>query len=183
VKKKLLISFRKVHFCNPFHLPEADLKGGEYRGMEPGTVEKDYESYKQLLDLWAKENPIKTNKLQVLLVVNGLLLSAVSVSGGFVPKNWPLYLGGAVFSLVWVLSIGRTSLFQKIWQAKMNELAVRYRDDDRFQIHDKRLYIDKSPPFLRIVGGVSSKYYLVGAPFIFCLIWLCLFVYFLVANP
>ena len=126
--------------------------------MEPSTVEKDYESYKALLDLWTKENPIKTNKLQVLLVVNGLLLSAVSMSGGFVPKNWPIYLGGAVFSLVWVLSIGRTSLFQKIWQAKMNELAARYREDQRFQIHDKRLHIDKAPRFLQAIGGVSSQH-------------------------
>jgi hypothetical protein len=151
--------------------------------MEASTVEKDYESYKQLLDLWAKENPIKTNKLQVLLVVNGLLLSAISVSGGVVPKNWPIYLGGAVFSLVWVLSIGRTSLFQKIWQAKIKELAGKHKDDERFHIHDKRLYIGKAPTFLRIVGGVSSRYYLIGAPFVFCLSWLCLFVYFLVANP
>jgi len=61
--------------------------------MEASTVEKDYESYKQLLDLWAKENPIKTNKLQVLLVVNGLLLSAISGSEGtrgchlWIPNN------------------------------------------------------------------------------------------------
>jgi len=150
--------------------------------MNTTTADRDYESYKQLLDLWARENPIKTNKLQVLLVVNGLLLSAVSVSGGFAQRNWPIYLGGAVFSLVWVLSIGRTSLFQKIWQVKINELARKYKDDDRFHIHDKTPHIQKTPKFLRIVGGVSSKYYLIGAPFVFCISWLCLFVYFLFAN-
>lgn len=53
-------------------------------------VEKDYERYKQLIDLWAKENPIKTDKLQVLLLVNSILVTAVSVSGGFVAKNYPI---------------------------------------------------------------------------------------------
>lgn len=61
------------------------------------NVDTDYEIYKQLLGLWAKENPIKTNKLQVLLIVNGLLLTAANVSGGFIERNWPIYLGGALF--------------------------------------------------------------------------------------
>ncbi|MEE9553152.1 MAG: hypothetical protein V3W18_02550 [candidate division Zixibacteria bacterium] len=146
--------------------------------METNKSDKDYEIYKHLLDLWAKENPIKTNKLQVLLVVNGLLLTAVNVSGGFIAKNWPIYLGGAIFSLVWVLSIGRTSLFQKVWQVKINELANNYPDDERFQILNNTNQIKNAPLLLRIFGGVSSKYYLLGAPFLFCIIWLYLFLYF-----
>jgi hypothetical protein len=153
------------------------MNGGCLMGMN--KADKDYEIYKQLLDLWAKENPIKTNKLQVLLVVNGLLLTAANVSGGFKAENWPIYLGGAIFSLVWVLSIGRTSLFQKIWQIKINELAKNYAKDERFQILNKTQVYRKTPLLLRIFGGVSSKYYLVGAPFVFCIIWLCLLVYFL----
>jgi hypothetical protein len=142
-------------------------------------ADKDYEQYKQLLDLWSKENPIKTNKLQVLLLVNALLLSAVNVSGGFKPENWPIYVGGAILSFVWVLSIGRTSLFQKIWQIKINELANNYPKDERFQILNKAKIYRKIPLLLRIFGGVSSKYYLVGAPLVFCIIWLLLIVYFL----
>jgi hypothetical protein len=145
-------------------------------------IEKDYEIYRRLLDLWVRENPIKTNKLQVLLVVNGLLLSAVNMSGGFVAKNWPIYLGGALFSLVWVLSIGRTSLFQKIWQVKIKNLAEKYKTDHRFQVLDYSETINKTPKFLRILGGVSSKYYLVGAPFVFCLCWVCIFIYFLFSS-
>jgi hypothetical protein len=150
--------------------------------MNTNDADKDYEVYKTLLDLWSKENPIKTNKLQVLLVVNGLLLTAVNVSGGFIAKNWPIYLGGAVFSLIWVLSIGRTSLFQKIWQVKINQLANNHLNDERFQILKYTDEIRKTPLFLRIVGGVSSKYYLVGAPFVFCIIWFCLLLYFIFAK-
>ena len=147
---------------------------------EKRNIDTDLEIYKQLLDLWAKENPIKTNKLQVLLVVNGLLLTAVNVSGGFIEKNWPVYLGGAVFSLIWVISMGRTSLFQKVWQVKLNRLAAEHASDDRFQIHKAtKEVIQKIPGFLRIVGGVPSKYYLIGAPFLFCLCWLGLLLYFL----
>ena len=46
------------------------------------TEEKDYEAFKTYVQLWSRENPIKTNKLQVLLVVNGLLVSALQVGEG-----------------------------------------------------------------------------------------------------
>ena len=68
-------------------------------------VELDYQTYKSLLDLWARENPIKTTKLQTLLAVNALLVSAVNISGG----QWYVYLAGAIFSFIWMFSIGRTS--------------------------------------------------------------------------
>ncbi len=140
--------------------------------MDSSAADADYEIFRQLVDLWAKENPIKTNKLQVLLVVNSLLLTAVNISGGFKQENWPLYLGGAVFSLVWVLSIGRTSLFQDIWQIKIARLSEKHPDDQRFQILKYgREDLKGIPPFLRIAGFVPSKYYLIGAPFIFCVIW------------
>lgn len=146
--------------------------------MDQQEREKDFTVYKQLLDLWSKENPIKTNKLQVLLVVNGLLLSAVNISKGFIPQNWPLYVGGALFSLIWVLSIGRTSLFQEIWQVKIDELAKKYSDDQRFQVHRTKEYKVKASRLLRVAGCMSSKYYLVGAPFLFFSIWLFILLYF-----
>jgi len=145
--------------------------------MDEHKVEKDYETYKQLLSLWASENPIKTNKLQVLLVVNGLLLSALSIDGGFSSRSWPIFLGGAVFSLVWVLSIGRTSLFQKVWQIKIEEIAGKYPEDGRFHILRETEALKKAPRFLRSVGGVSSKYYLVGTPIVFGIGWFFAFLY------
>lgn len=147
--------------------------------MNKNASDADYEMFKQLVDLWGKENPIKTNKLQVLLVVNSLLLTAVNISGGFRQQNWPLYLGGAIFSLVWILSIGRTSLFQDIWQIKIERLSAKYPDDQRFQIlkYDQE-DLKSVPAFLRFAGFVPSKYYLIGAPFIFCIIWTVLLLLF-----
>ena len=147
------------------------------------TEEKDYEAYKAYLDLWKSENPIKTNKLQVLLVVNGLLVSAVQVAGGFNPENWFLFLAGAVLSFVWVLSIGRTSFFQKVWQIKVNEIASKqeYQDDPRFNILNTTDAEKEAPGWLRFLGSVSSKYYLLGAPLLFSFLWFVTFVYVLVA--
>ena len=54
----------------------------EQRKDQNEQTERDYQTYKILLDLWSKENPIKTTKLQVLLAVNALLVSAVNISGG-----------------------------------------------------------------------------------------------------
>ena len=135
--------------------------------------EKDYEAYKAYVNLWISENPIKANKLQVLLVVNGLLVSALQIAGGFVPENWFLFLAGAVFSFIWILSIGRTSLFQKVWQIRANEIAAKptYARDPRFQILDTDKTEKHAPGWLQVLGSVSSKYYLLGAPILFSLAW------------
>ncbi len=94
---------------------------------------RDYEIYRIAMDLWSKENPIKTNKLQVLLAVNGLLVSAINVSGGgFTQQKWSIYATGALFSLIWTFSIGRTSLFQEAWQMKLDALQRAHPDDPRF---------------------------------------------------
>ncbi|MFA4901769.1 MAG: hypothetical protein WC600_03390 [Desulfobaccales bacterium] len=135
--------------------------------------ENDYAAYKAYIDLWAKENPIKTNKLQVLLVVNSLLVSALNLAGGFIPKNWFIFLAGAVFSFIWVLSIGRTSLFQKVWQAKANEIASKpeHVNNPKFQILKTEAAEKKAPVWLQVLGCMPSKYYLLGAPILFSLAW------------
>lgn len=148
------------------------------------TEEKDYEAYKTYLELWKSENPIKTNKLQVLLVVNGLLVSAMQIAGGFKTDNWFLFLAGAAFSFIWLLSIGRTSLFQKVWQIKCKSIAEKeeYKDDPRFQAFNTESEERKAPAWLRSVGSVSSKYYLLGAPLLFSLIWLASLLYVLIKK-
>lgn len=112
-----------------------------------------------------------TTKLQVLLTVNGGLLTVVQLNGGFGPRNVPLYLAGAVLSLIWTLSIGRTALFQKVWQIKMTAIASRHPSDPRFQTANPADAIHLAPVWLRAVGSVSSKYYLLGAPILFFVAW------------
>jgi hypothetical protein len=141
------------------------------------TAARDYEMYRMAMDLWSKENPIKTSKLQVLLVVNGLLVSAINVSGGgFTPGKWSVYLAGAIFSLIWTFSIGRTSLFQEAWQMKLDALQRVHPDDPRFAVHKTRDERERAPAFLRYAGMVPSKWYLVYSPFAFALIWLVILV-------
>jgi hypothetical protein len=137
-------------------------------------AELDLEAYKMLLDLWSRENPIKTAKLQVLLAVNGLLVSAISVSGGFTADKWFVYLSGAVFSLIWTFSIGRTSLFQDIWQIKMGELQKRYPADPRFSILEIADAKKRTRPMMRLFGGISSKWYLLFSPLGFAIAWLAI---------
>ncbi|MDR4506971.1 MAG: hypothetical protein MRJ65_01825 [Candidatus Brocadiaceae bacterium] len=146
--------------------------------------DKDYEAYKTYLGLWESENPIKTNKLQVLLIVNGLLVSAVQVAGGFTRDNWFLFLAGASFSFIWVLSIGRTSLFQKVWQTKAKAIAEKTENmnDPRFQAFNTEAEEEKAPIWLRILGSIPSKYYLLGAPVLFSIIWFALLLYVLFTS-
>jgi hypothetical protein len=135
-------------------------------------VEHDYTNYKVLLDLWSKENPIKTTKLQVLLAVNGLLASAVNISGGISAGRWYIYLAAAVFCLIWMFSIGRTVLFQDVWQRKLQELHERYPKDSRFAILQTKEYQARVSLLARAFGAVPSKWYLLFSPLVFALSWL-----------
>jgi hypothetical protein len=140
-------------------------------------VERDYESYKLLLGLWQSENPIKTNKLQVLLAVNALLVSAISISGGFTANKWFVYLAGALFSLIWMFSIGRTSLFQDVWQIKLGEFQQRYPQDPRFTLLETRRQRQQAHWLLRLCGGISSKWYLLFSPLGLAIIWLLILLF------
>ena len=133
--------------------------------------EKDYIAHRAYVDLWAAENPIKTNKLQVLLIVNALLVSALNVGGGFHIANWPIFMAGAVFCTIWIMSIGRTSLFQKVWQAKAIEFSNKYKGDHRFQLLDTDAAELAAPRWLRFLGAVPSRFYLLGAPVVFSFAW------------
>ena len=140
-------------------------------GSDADRVERDYASYRLLVDLWARENPIKTAKLLVLLATNALLIAAMSVAGGLLPKNWPLCLAGAAFSLVWAFSLGRTSLFQEGWRLKIREIAARYPEDARFQVLEAAVERARAPLLIRVMGAVPSAYYLLGAPVLLSLAW------------
>jgi hypothetical protein len=138
-------------------------------------TQRDLAAYAQLLALWMQENPIKTTKLQVLLAVNGGLASIVP----FMPAAWTdrgfVYLVGAVLSGVWLLSIGRTVLYQQLWSKKLAALEASHPNDPRFAITNVDAVEAQAAPWLRALGGVSSKYYLLGAPLAFALGWLLLF--------
>ncbi|MCU0289671.1 MAG: hypothetical protein MUF15_25170 [Acidobacteria bacterium] len=145
--------------------------------------EKDYKAYKNYIELWKSENPIKTNKLQVLLLTNGILVSSVSLAGGFKTGNWFLFLAGFLFSFTWLLSLGRTCLFQKVWQIKAQKIASKkeYENDPEFKVLDTAAVEKEAPLWLRILGGTSSKYYLLGTPLLFSLLWLAALLYVLIA--
>ncbi len=49
-------------------------------GSDAERTEQDYASYRLLVDLWARENPIKTTKLLVLLATNALLIAGMSIA-------------------------------------------------------------------------------------------------------
>jgi len=139
---------------------------------QANQIEQDYQNYKVLLDLWSKENPIKTTKLQMLLAVNGLLASAVNISGGVSGSKWYIYLAAAVFCLIWMFSIGRTVLFQDIWQRKLQELQTRHPNDSRFSILQTKPYQERVSLVARAFGAVPSKWYLLFSPLLFALVWL-----------
>ncbi|HEY8552962.1 MAG TPA: hypothetical protein VIL43_00305 [Burkholderiales bacterium] len=136
------------------------------------SSDRDFEAYRLLLALWQSENPIKTLKLQVLLAVNALLVAAVAVAGGPRPDLWYLYGAGFVFSLIWTFSIGRTTLFQDVWQARLAELRRRHPHDPRFSILENAGRERDARPLVRTLGAVPSRWYLLLSPPAFAAGWL-----------
>ncbi len=140
--------------------------------MPASESEHDYEAYRALLDLWSRENPIKTTKLQMLLAVNALLVSVVNYTSTVAAPRWYLYLAGAAFSLIWTFSIGRTSLFQDVWQIKLADIQRRHPGDPRFTILDTGDAQRRARPMLRAFGAMPSKWYLLFSPLLFAIAWL-----------
>lgn len=132
-------------------------------------VEHELHSYNKVLELWQAENPIKTIKLQFLLATNAGLVGFLSLSSGSAAM---LAVAGVVLNIIWTLSIARTSLFQKAWKNKLDEIALRHLTDARFQILNIKEATASAPAWLRILGGVSSHYYLIGAPVGLAFAWL-----------
>jgi hypothetical protein len=138
------------------------------------TVERDLEAYKMLVELWSAENPIKTTKLQLLLTVNSIFVSALKISGAsLISRNsWYVYLAGALFSLIWTFSIGRTVLFQEVWEIKIRQLCASHPGDSRFSVLETRDAINKASRMKRGFGRISSKWYLLFSPFVLAIAWL-----------
>lgn len=128
------------------------------------------EKYKLLFELWMSENPIKTNKLQMLMATNSVLASAFFLADR---TAW-IALVGFLFSTVWVLSIGRTTSYQRHWAQQLEEIRTMYVENPMFDIHSAEI----DPP---VWGSVSSRYYLVGTPIAAAIAWLVVMLYSLLA--
>jgi hypothetical protein len=126
------------------------------------------EKYRLLVELWMSENPVKTNKLQMLMATNSLLVSAYFLAE---PTVW-IALVGFVFSLVWVFSIGSTLTYQRHWKSQMEQIRAQYPDITVFQIHSEKV---ETPAW----GGISSRYYTLGTPIATAAGWLSVMAYIL----
>ena len=126
------------------------------------------EKYKLLFELWMAENPIKTNKLQMLMATNSILISAFFLAGQTV---W-IALAGFLFSFVWILSIGRTLSFQQHWRSQMEDVRSHNSNNAMFQVHSLKIKPD-------VWGRVPSKYYTLGTPIATTLAWLVVVLYLL----
>ena len=138
--------------------------------MEMADKEKQLavEKYKLLFDLWKSENPIKTNKLQMLMATNSILVSVFFLTEY---TFWIAFVG-FLFSLVWVLSIGRTVSYQHHWRSQMEDLRQKYSDNPMFKIHSVKI----RPTTW---GRVPSRYYLLGTPIATAVAWLAAMLYIL----
>lgn len=144
-------------------------------GLSQSALERDYQRYRHLLELWSRENAIKTQKLQFFLLTNALLTISYVLTPSEPPAGGLICLVGATLSLIWTLSLGRTIRFQKRWQELLYYLSERYQTDSRFQVLTSREPVTPLPFLLRLTGSLSSKYYLIGGPLLGIFFWLWMY--------
>ncbi len=126
--------------------------------------EDDKRQYKTLVDLWMSENGIKTNKLQMLALVNSILFTGfvfVDEVAGQVSSA----LIGIIFSISWVFSIGNTLSHQRQWQNQIEELERRFPQS--FNIF-ARVNRREFPMY----GRLASAPILIGVPVFATFAWL-----------
>jgi hypothetical protein len=124
--------------------------------------------YREILRLWEAENPIKTLKLQFLLLTNGLLVPGFfAVEALLGPGRARVVALVALASdLVWVFSIGRTVGYQKLRKCQLERIRAEDPADPLLSIHA----VQKEP--LAWWGRVSASTYLIGAPLALAALWL-----------
>ena len=134
-----------------------------------------YQRYCHLLELWSRENGIKTQKLQYFLLTTALLIIGYALTPDKSEGRTLICPAGVALSLIWTLSLGRTMRFQKKWQALLADVSAEYSADSRFQVLNADPAESNLPTLVRITGAVSSKYYLIGAPLAGVVFWVWLF--------
>jgi|GEM_PF-2004416 len=125
------------------------------------------EKYKALLSLWASENQVKTNKLQMLALITSILFTVFVFVGGTLE---PYVCGvGIGFSLIWLFSIGRTLHYQAFWRHQIDDIHSQFGGNPLFDIFDQKSMHEFKT---NIAGAVSSTYILLAVPVGAAIMWL-----------
>lgn len=124
------------------------------------------EKYKLLLELWRSENPIKTAKLQGIMIINSILVPS------YVITKHSIFISiiGFIVSFFWLFSLGRTIAFQHHWKTQIEDIYRQYPDNPLFDI----LFRDRRFTFLE---KVKARYILFGAIWISVAGWLVLLIW------
>ncbi|MGH9362183.1 MAG: hypothetical protein ACRD2T_09715 [Thermoanaerobaculia bacterium] len=126
--------------------------------------------YRSALRLWEGENPIKTIKLQALLLTNTLVLPAYLALERYLGDARAGWLAMAMLlaDLVWLFSIGRTVAFQRLRKAQLEAIRGEDPADPFLSLHAPSE--DRLPWW----GRVPASRYLIGAPLLLALLWFAL---------
>lgn len=129
------------------------------------------EKYKLLFQLWTCENPVKTGKLQTLMLVNSILVPAFVLT----KESFSIAVVGFLFSTIWIFSLGRTLNFQNHWLYQMEELRRQHPNNPILGIHSR----DKK---FNIWGKIPSRYFLLGSAVGSAIAWLAAMLYVIITN-
>ncbi len=141
--------------------------GGQVPAQERGAASDDL--FACLVELWARENLIKTIKLQALLLTHAVLAVGYALAAG---GRAGIAATGAALDLVWLFSIGRTCLFQDAWRAKLEVLRAAHPEDARYGVLETRAERARGRIAERVLGALPSRVYLLGAPLAGIAAWL-----------
>jgi len=122
-------------------------------------MEEPTERAKLLFSLWTEENSVVSQKTNLFVATEAILVAAVVTSPSL---GWLVTLVGLAVSANWLLSVGRT---------------LRYRDHWR-RLLSQEGEVAMFPPAARtVLGWLPSRLALLSLPLAGVLMWLLLWVF------
>lgn len=132
------------------------------------------EKLKMFLSLWMGENDIKTKKLNYFFIVQAILITVISLK---IEVKLQILVAcvGIFVSFILYFSIGRTVVFQRLWEQLIRGVLIKNEGLDAAEmlaIFDGRIKF----PFY---GSIPSKTLALFPPIFLITVWFFVFVYLL----
>jgi len=133
----------------------------------PVEIETAKFQYKLLLDLWARENSVKTSQIAALGVITSILLAAFSYfpSSEILGKIIPVI--GIFVAILWFFSIGNTVSHQKEWAKQIYEIENNYPDV-------AKIFSQQKAEKKAFYGRAKASWVILGLPILAMFFWILL---------
>lgn len=100
--------------------------------LEPEQLEKAISGYQVAVDMWKEQESQGWSRFNVMLVINGLIITAIGFTSGqnnLPILNYLLPIAGLLISLIWLIFMRREVAWSTYYALSARELEEKYLSD------------------------------------------------------